>query len=98
MAQLKDTQINGNLNVTEDIQIGNTSLSDVIDDVNTYVQKLDTSNFVRKGSKAGIDLNTLKGENSAGIYWVNNGTTDLNFPSGYTWGILLFLVTLLRIV
>lgn len=33
MAQLKDTEINGNLNVSEDIQIGDVSILDTIDNI-----------------------------------------------------------------
>jgi hypothetical protein len=37
MARFKDTEINGNLNVTEDVQIGDMSVSEKLDELNTNI-------------------------------------------------------------
>ena len=68
MAQLKDTQIDGNLHVSEDIQIGDVSLLDSLDELNA--NKVDNSTILNqllsnpKSLTADDDVLQL----SAGIY------------------------------
>ena len=37
MAKLKDTEVNGNLNVSEDVQIGNISVLDSLNDIKSRI-------------------------------------------------------------
>lgn len=75
MAQLNDTQVNGNLHVTEDVQIGDMSVTEKLDELNTNIEQ-NISNISETNNKL-IDLIKLVEYNdgisrtlsaSAGIY------------------------------
>lgn len=79
MAQLKDTQINGNLNVTEDIQIGDTSLSDVIfEKKQTSIAWSNmTAHFVRCGNVCTMSITKMQNLSA------NSNTNAGTIPEDY---------------
>ena len=60
MAQLNDTQINGNLNVTEDIQIGDISVTEKLDEINTNVNIL---------SEKSVRIYSGENSDAGGVSW-----------------------------
>ena len=54
MAQLNDTQINGNLNVTEDVQIGDMSVTEKLDELNTNISDINIRDYIVEQGISGI--------------------------------------------
>lgn len=81
MAILNDTQINGSLNVTEDIQIGNVSVTNTLNNLSVVINKNTNqkTTSVASGTDTVVDSFTIPND---GIYYFSASFTATSNASG----------------